>query len=78
MELGKGMSFRALRKVLGLNTHNACVSFLQCLQLLKNDLTFYLERHVYLVHDVLRESLPYMCERKGRESSLKFLLLLFA
>jgi hypothetical protein len=31
MELGKGMSFRALKRLLGLNAQHVIVSFFQCL-----------------------------------------------
>jgi len=77
-ELGQGLSFWALRKVLGLSAHDAIVSFSsRFVVVLKNDLTTCCERHACLFSwgCVGRKSVPSMFERKV--NSLFLLLLSF-
>jgi hypothetical protein len=75
-ELGQGLYFWALRKVLGLSAHNAIV-FLSSrfVVVLRNDLTTCCERHACLFSwgCVGRKSVPSIFERKGNSM---FLLLL--
>jgi hypothetical protein len=73
-ELGQGLSFWALRKVLGLSAHNAVVSFSsRFVVVLRNDLTTCCERHACLFSwGCLGRKRLYHLFLKGKETLCSF------